>query len=170
MLSLENDGKQLNLKLRGIAEKIGGMTNWPTFITTWLTEELQFTDNPLVIYSVYRLGAPINPKRPHPRDVIITLVDPRMCAMILDLARTRGSLTLHGKQILIFPDLTPEALLKRREMKPVTKLISLHNIKYKWITPVHICFLLSGKPCEITDPVAGQDFLWNGKGKLASRN
>lgn len=143
ILSLENNGKHLNLKLCGMKEKIEGMTDLSSFLATWLAKELQLSENSLlVIYSVYRLDTPNSPRR--------------VLGAILDLVKSRGAFYLHGKQILVFPDLTPEVLLDIG----CYKLLSANGIKYKWIMPACICFMHSGKACEITDLEAGQYFLW----------
>lgn len=94
LLSLENEGKRLNLKLQ-VTE---GVTDFP--IATWLAKKLQLPEESLpVVNLAYRPGTPNNPKCAYLRDVIITLTDRRVCKYILDLAKIRVLLSLYGKQI-----------------------------------------------------------------------
>lgn len=98
LLCLENDGKKLNLQLWGIDENTEGVISLCNFIATWLTHELQLEEDVVpIIYSACRIGVPNNLKYNFPQDVIITLADPQVCIQILDLARSRGALSLHGK-------------------------------------------------------------------------
>lgn len=67
--------------------------------------------------------------RPFPRD-IGPFADFRVKKRIQHLARERNGLLFNNKKIAVFPDLPPEALAIRRELKLVIQMLQEAKIKY----------------------------------------
>ncbi|KAL8205111.1 UNVERIFIED_CONTAM: hypothetical protein K2H54_000205, partial [Gekko kuhli] len=70
-------------------------------------------------------------------------------------ARNKGYLSFNSEKIEIFPDLPREALLKRRELKPLTTKLTEEDIRYSWISPLILQFTHRGKVYRITNKEEG---------------
>lgn len=90
---LGNQQRFFNLKLRGLEESVGKVSDLTIYITNWLATVLDLKGEcaPLLTQS-YRVGKAHDPKRQFPRDVIITLADVRTKNRIVDAAKGKGYL------------------------------------------------------------------------------
>lgn len=157
---LDHSQRQNNLKIRGLPEEVGGDMDLPDFVSDWLAAELRLNpSSSIVITKAYRLGAKVNPRRVGPRDVLITLLNVRWKRRILAEARQRRHFNYKSSKILIFPDLSREALQKRHELKPITSVLYANGLKFRWLTPLKISFTHQGKLHQISDEKGGRQLL-----------
>ncbi|KAL8183939.1 UNVERIFIED_CONTAM: hypothetical protein K2H54_001657 [Gekko kuhli] len=121
--------RQNNLKIRGLSEKIGKQEDLTEILTTWLIKEVPPPGNlSAIITKAYRAG-PISLLKTRPsRDIIATFMDLRYKKEILNAARQKGFLIYRENKIEIYPDLPREAIMKRRELKPLTSRLAEENI------------------------------------------
>ncbi|KAL8183253.1 UNVERIFIED_CONTAM: hypothetical protein K2H54_028305 [Gekko kuhli] len=121
--------RQNNLKIRGLNEKIGKQEDLTDVLTAWLTKEVPPTGNlSAIITRAYRAG-PLSLLKTRPsRDIIATFMDLRYRKEILHAARQKGFLNYKEDKIEIYPDLPREAIMKRRELKPLTSRLAEENI------------------------------------------
>lgn len=157
---LDHTQRQNNLKIRGLPEDGGGGADLPDFISDWFASELRLNPNSSVIITkAYRVGAKVNPRRNGPRDVIITLLNVRWKQRILSEARRRRHFVYDSSKILIFPDLSREALQKRHELKPITSVLLANGLRFRWTTPLKVSFMYQGKMYQFGDVPGGKQLL-----------
>lgn len=75
----------------------------------------------------YRLRKPNNPSSQMPRYLVATFTDARTKNRILETARNKGYLLHNQDQILVFQDLTPETLQKRKELTVILKDLNIRH-------------------------------------------
>lgn len=85
-------------------------------------------------------------------DVIVTTKN-----QILDASRDKGYLLHHQDRILVFPDLTPESLQKRRKLKEIIATLREANICHRWVTPLKLQDFHKGKSFYIISEEDGHD-------------
>ncbi|KAL8199300.1 UNVERIFIED_CONTAM: hypothetical protein K2H54_039587 [Gekko kuhli] len=61
-----------------------------------------------------------------------------------------GFLLYNDEKIEIYPDLPKEAIIKRRELKPLTSRLAEEDIKYSWISPLILQFQHNGKQHRVS--------------------
>lgn len=149
---LDHMQRQNNLKIRGFPEDVEGDLDLPDLMSDWLSTELRLdASSSVIITRAFRLGAKINPRRNGPRDIIITLLNGHWKQRILAEAKRRRHFKYKSSQILIFPDLSREALQKRHELKSVTSVLMANSLKFQWLTPLKISFVHQGKMHIVCD-------------------
>lgn len=157
---LDHSQRQNKLKIRGIPEKVGKYVDLPDLISDWLSHELCLNQGfSIVITKAYRIGAKANPRRDGPREIIAALLNVRLKQRILAEVRQKHSFRYKSSQVLIFPDLSREALQKRHELKPITQILLFNNITSRWVTPLKISLRHQGKVYIVENVKAGKELL-----------
>lgn len=124
--------KENNLKFRGLEENCEGSSDLISFMCNWLAIELNL--EPKIFPSItkaYRMGVK-KPGRTLSRDINVSFADFRVKKRIQNLARENNGLNFNGRKIAVFPDLPPEALSIRRELKPILQKLQEARIRYQW--------------------------------------
>lgn len=89
LLITEAQVHQCNVKLHGLTE---GLENASALLVgDWMAGKLNLKQDFVhVIVKVYQIRRPNNPHRQHPRDVLVTLADPRIKIMLLNLTKEKA--------------------------------------------------------------------------------
>lgn len=117
---LSNRQRFFNLKFKGIGEKAEENHDLVSYMANWLAGIINTEDQCApAISQAYRVGAPNNPKRQKPRDVVVTFYDARVKNIILAIVRGKGFLPHQTGRIQVYADLAPEALSKKKELKEI---------------------------------------------------
>lgn len=77
----------------------------------------------------------------------------------MSFAREKGHLKHHDDQVLVFTDLAPEALEKKRELKEIMAALRDANIRHKWVTPIKLQVSHKGKSYFIKNETDGIEVL-----------
>lgn len=158
--SLETRLRSRNLKLRGIAEGEEGTSDLALFVSHWLAQALTLDDGIApVLNRAHRLGPANHPTFKGPRDILIELADDRTRSKILREAREKGHLAYKNSPVLVLPDLPPEILQKRRQLKDVTVTLQEAKIKYRWSPSSDLIVHHQGTTYKASDPSSGQRLL-----------
>lgn len=162
LLDLENSYRFKNLKFRGFGDSAEGTVDLPIFLASWLATELNLEKGILPeIDRAYRIG-PRAVKRPNfQRDIIVRFRDFRTRNKILKEANARGSFTFQDAKIAVFPDLSPETLQRRRDLRPITSCLQTANIPYRWVSHCRLSVMHQGKALQASDLDSGKDLLFN---------
>lgn len=143
IISLENQLKINNIKLRGFPEGVEESTELRIFISTCLATQLDLEEGiaPL-LDAAFRIGPPRKTTSSLPRDILIKCADSQTKQKILALARGKGSLDYDGHKIQALQDLSAETLEARRRLKPITTLLTKFKFRYRWqsYTKVQVIF------------------------------
>ncbi|XP_054826702.1 uncharacterized protein LOC129323900 [Eublepharis macularius] len=163
LINLEVNMRQNHLKLRGIDELLIPKEDLMPVITRWLAKHLELEEGVnTLITKAYRIGTPKQYKnRPVPRDIIIEIPDQKIKMKIIETAKISGSILFNGTPVQIYTDLPREALLIRKELKPITDALRNANVRYKWINHVKILVILNGKHHVATNLRNGTELLNN---------
>lgn len=70
-------------------------------------------------------------------------------------ARRQGSLYYEEERIEIYQDQPSEALLLRRDLKPITQQLCAANRRYHWIAPATLQVIHNGRALTTTDMKSG---------------
>lgn len=74
-------------------------------------------------------------------------------------ARHRRHFNFNSSKVLIFPDLSKDALQKLHELKSITTVLRANNLRFRWLTPLKISFAHQGKVHQICDEKGGRQLL-----------
>lgn len=126
---LENSSRRYNSRICGLPETI---TDIPLTEHDIITKLIPNTPpHRLELGRAHRaLGPPR--KDGSPRDII---VKPHFYAVkeeVMRQSRTKSKLQYQGHQMLIFADLSPSTIQKRRTLKPPLTVLTQQDIKYRW--------------------------------------
>lgn len=157
---LGNRQRFFNLKFRGIKELAESEVDLNIYMASWLASALNLGGEcaPLLTQS-YRLGKVNSPARTLPRDIICTFADIRTKNRIIDEAKKKGFLLHRQEQVLVFQDLTPETLQKRKELKGIISALRGANIRHRWVSPLKLQVSHKGKSFFIQSEDEGHDIL-----------
>lgn len=102
-------------------------------MASWISSFLQSTgaESP-TITAAYRLGAASQAKPNFPRDILVQFQSLKDKDLVLAAARRQGVLNYKECSILAMLDLTPESLLKRKMLKPITDQLKNKNVRFRW--------------------------------------
>lgn len=155
-----NRQRYYNLKFRGLVESQESEADLNIYMMSWLASELKLEGNcaPLLTQS-FRLGKANNPARKDPRDIISTFADVRTKNAVLEVAKARGHLLHRQDRVLVFQDLTPETLQKRKELKEITASLREANIRHRWATPLSLQLWCKGKSYTVRSEEEGLEIL-----------
>lgn len=157
---IANRQRFFNLKFRGLQEKTEHNSDLKACMETWLSERLNRGERGApVITQAYRVGRGNVPERTQPRDVVVTFVDIDTKHQILDLAKEKGYLMFKEDRVLVFKDLAPEALAKKRELKEIVAILKDVNVRHRWASPLKLQFSFKGKSYFIRSEEEGLDIL-----------
>lgn len=160
MALLGNRQRAFNLKFRAIEENTEGNTDLIVYVFHCLatTLDLQGETYP-VITQAYRMGKAKDTTKSLPRDIVATFADMRVRNKILSMAREKGFLNHKNDKISVFPDLTPETLQKKKELKEVIVALNEVNIRHRWANPLKLQVMNKGKTYYIKTEEEGYDLL-----------
>lgn len=158
-LILPTEPHQNNFKFRGMEEGMEGSSNLICSMDNWLAKALQFENNVFpAITKAFRLDSK-KPERQFPRDIIVTFADLHIKSRVQKLAREKNGLPHMDKKVLVFPDISSEALATRKALKPVLQCLQDANINYRWSTPGKLMVIHKNKPYFTWDTYNGEDLL-----------
>lgn len=139
---------------------MGENIDLPDLMSDWLSWELRLSQSSsVVITKAYRIGAKVNTQREGPRDMIISLLNVRWKQRILSEPIQRNYFKFKASKVLIFPDLSKEALQKRHELKSIMQFLMSNNVTCRWVTPLKISVRHQGKPFLVGDEKSGRQML-----------
>lgn len=75
LMAIDMETRALNIKIRGFPEKVESPLELQTFISNWMATTMSLEKGVApALTRVRRLGAPQNPKRQRPRDVLVSFL------------------------------------------------------------------------------------------------
>lgn len=147
VLAMDMEARALNVKIRGLPENVETPLDLQAFITNWIATTMKLEDGVApTLTRVRRLGAPVNPKRQRPRDVLVSFLGMRDKIAFLREARKLHPLKYNDGTLEIFQDIPPDALNLRRELKLITHQLNLAGIRYRWVGPAKLQVQHKGMP------------------------
>lgn len=162
---LENYSRRSNIRIVGMKEGSVG-SDRDKFFSEWLPNVLgpQHFSGQLDIERAHRILNPVpNPDKP-PRPILVRLLRYQDREKILRLAKQKGELTMDGKRISIFPDMSPDLAKRRKQMIPALKAFKERKVSCYLVHPARIKILIEdGKfqffetPGEAFKYLEGQD-------------
>uniref|UniRef100_A0A8C5P8S3 Uncharacterized protein n=1 Tax=Leptobrachium leishanense TaxID=445787 RepID=A0A8C5P8S3_9ANUR len=137
MEDMSNRTRRNNLRIRGLPEGAGegSLSDLIRDLLRPLAPDLP--DHAWILDRAHRALQARWPDEECPRDVIVCFL--HYSTKELVLCNNRGaSISYEGTPILLFQDLTPTTLQRRREWKPVPDLLRAHKIQFAWGHPMKI--------------------------------
>uniref|UniRef100_A0A8C5PDH8 Uncharacterized protein n=1 Tax=Leptobrachium leishanense TaxID=445787 RepID=A0A8C5PDH8_9ANUR len=144
MEDLSNRTRRNNLRIRGLPEGAGegSLADLVRDLLRPLAPDLP--DQAWILDRAHRALRARRAEDERPRDVIVRFLHYSTKELIL--RNNRGaSISYEGTPILLFQDLTPITLQRRREWKPVADLLRNHKIQFAWGHPLKILAFLDGR-------------------------
>lgn len=135
-------------------------TDLKACMETWLAGMLNMGERvPSIIIQVYRVGRVNVPACTQPRDVVVTFVDIDIKHKVLDLVKDKGYLLFKEDRVLVFNDLAPKALAKKRKLKEIIAILKDMNVRHRRASPLKLQLSFKGKSYFIRSEEEGFDIL-----------
>lgn len=131
----ENCSRRKNLRIKGAPEKYRReelMTIVQHLFNPFLEKELT---EPLKLDRVHRIARYTTHRSESPRDVIVRFHYAEEKYKIMEKLWNSPGVGYEGVELQVFADLSPETLLRRRLLKPLTELMRSSEITYQWGFP-----------------------------------
>lgn len=156
LISLENSLRQNCLKLRGFPEGAEETSELTIFLASWMASTLNLESGiaPL-LYRAFCLGSASRPADRGPRDIIVEFADPHSRFKIFQEAHAGGFLPFKDSKNLAFPNLSTEALSKRKSLQPISSKLSAAGIRYRWASNYDLTVQFHGKLLSASDLDSG---------------
>ncbi|RXN33844.1 LINE-1 type transposase domain-containing 1 [Labeo rohita] len=139
---LENYSRRSNIRVVGMKEGSEG-SDPVKFFSEWLPNVLgaQHFSEQLEIERAHRTLYPVpNPDKP-PRPILVRLLRYQDREKILRLARQKGEITMDGRSISIFPNMSPDLAKRRKLMIPALKAFKERKVSCYLVHPARIKIL-----------------------------
>lgn len=158
---LELKSRALNIKFRGLPELPEINTNLTSFMETWIASFIQSEggEPSLAIAAAYRLGALTQAKPNFPRDILVQFYSAKDKDAVLSATRRQRSLHYKEHTILALLDLPPEALTKRKLLKPITDQLKSKNVRFRWSPTSDVIVARNGAQYRAEDVASGKTLL-----------
>ncbi|XP_075447824.1 uncharacterized protein LOC142489990 [Ascaphus truei] len=127
---VDNRDRQNNIRLRGVPETVGDCED---FVSRWL--EHLCPDSPkdrLLMDRCHRALRSRPLQNEQPRDIIVRLHYYSTREAVLQKARNSAAAEFEGAKLMVFQDLSPSTLARRRNLWPITKVLRDKAIRYRW--------------------------------------
>ncbi|CAH2275499.1 Hypothetical predicted protein [Pelobates cultripes] len=156
---LDNRGRRLNLRVRGVREG-GPSENIPELLRQIFSQVFNGQHMPrLGLIRVHRALRPPPAPEDQPRDIICCLDHFQLKEEILRTARRMGTIRLEGQTIAIYQDLSHCTLLARRALHSVTTTLQQAGIQYCWGYPFSLSARHGPNFLVVRKPDDGPEFL-----------
>uniref|UniRef100_A0A671SCF4 L1 transposable element RRM domain-containing protein n=1 Tax=Sinocyclocheilus anshuiensis TaxID=1608454 RepID=A0A671SCF4_9TELE len=139
---LENYSRRNNIRIVGMKEGSEG-SDPVKFFSEWLPKILgtQHSSEQLDIEQAHRTLNPVpNPDKP-PRPILVRLLRYQDREKILRLAKQKGEITMDGRRISIFPDMSPDLAKRCKQMIPALKALKERKVSCYLVHPARIKIL-----------------------------
>lgn len=154
---LDNRNRRHNIRLRGVPESVTDLMPMVSKIFHNL-----LPDRPSSAFTCDRIHRALRPKptpdKP-PRDIIMCMKDFLVKEDIMRAARNSPNISLEGKKLQIYPDISPATLDRRRRMKEVTNILQAARIKYRWGFPFKLTIPYNGSTYTVYNIIEGKELL-----------
>uniref|UniRef100_A0A803J8S4 L1 transposable element RRM domain-containing protein n=1 Tax=Xenopus tropicalis TaxID=8364 RepID=A0A803J8S4_XENTR len=156
---LENRSRRQNLHIRGVPEEIGA---------TELREYIQALCSTLCpgmaaeLWRLDRAHRSLGPRPPiskPPRDIGVRFHYYESKEAVLTATRAAKLIEFQGHKVQIYSDISPVTLAKRRELRPVTRLLQERKIPYRWGYPFKLIVARQGQTYILQNPNNSRKFL-----------
>lgn len=107
----------------------------------------------------YRLGAVSQAKPNFPRDILVQFHSVKNKDAVLSATRRQGSLRYNDYKILALLDLPPEALNKRKLLKPIMDQLKSNNVWFRWSPTSDVIVARNGAQYRAKDVSSGRTLL-----------
>lgn len=77
----------------------------------------------------------------------------------MELAKKNGFLLHLSEKVQVYPDIAPEALAKRKELKEFVAVLRDANVRFHWASPLKIQVFYKGHSYFIFDEESGLEVL-----------
>lgn len=153
---LKGKARALNLKFRGLPELPELNSNLSPALASWLASLLHLEDGvaPTII-TAYRVGPATAVKPDFPQDVVVQFLYHRSKEAVLQLARKSKALQFKGAKVTVLLDLSPEILMKRKTLKPITNHLKSRNVRFRWLASSNIIVVHDGTQYKADDVASG---------------
>lgn len=149
MDQLENYSRRNNVRIVGLREDSEGQDP-VKFFTEWIPSVLG-ADGPVEIERAHRTLNPKPRSNEPPRPVLIRLLRFQDREKILRLARAKGNITVDGKKVSFFPDMSPDLARRRKQLVPALKAIKEKGITCYLIYPARLKIQCEGGRIRLFD-------------------
>lgn len=144
----ENRSRRKNLRVRGLPETVKDAeledVLWEVFIKALKRE----ASMPLLFERFHRTQKMKKVAGDLPRDVIARFHHYDMKEQVSQSTRNSISMDYMANKLLIFTDLSPETLARRRALKPLISHLQENNISYRWGFPD--CLIAKNQRVSVT--------------------
>ncbi|XP_075441338.1 uncharacterized protein LOC142486763 [Ascaphus truei] len=149
----ENRDRRNNLQIRGVPESV---LDCDEYITRWMESILPETQQRLLAMDRCHRALRAKPlQNEQPRDIVIRLHHYRTKEAVLQKTRPLPAVEFEGARLLIFQDLSPVTLARRRNLGPLTKTLRDNGVRYRWTFPFGLSVTRGGKTMLIREPEEG---------------
>lgn len=158
-LDLENRSRRRNLRIVGVPEN-SETGNMLTFIPGFLRDALggDIFNSPLVIDRAHRSLGPKPSPNDRPRTIVVCFHYYADKQKVLDTAKAKGNLVYKGRQVHIFPDVSPEVGKLRSAFNGVKKMFREAGVPYSLFFPARLAVTLDGIRHTFDSPQAARVF------------
>lgn len=136
IMMVDMEARALNIKIRGLPEKVEGLLDLQTYVINWMATLMQLEIGVAPsLTKARRLGSLLVPKRQRPRDILVTFLYMREKIAFLHSVHKLHPLKFNENDVEIFQDISPKVLGLRRELKPITLQLQKASKQYRWSCP-----------------------------------
>nr|KAF6378935.1 hypothetical protein mMyoMyo1_009808 [Myotis myotis] len=111
------------------------------------------------VTQVQRVPGKMNPKRPTPKQVIITMANVQDKEKILKAAREKQSVTYKGSPIRLSNDFSTETHQARKEWTEIYKVMQSKGLNPRILYPARLSFKIEGEIRSFTDKKRLREFI-----------
>ncbi len=126
------------------------------FFSEWLPNVLgaqHFSEQLEIERAHHTLNPEPNPDKP-PRPILVRLLRYQDREKILRLAKQKGEITMDGKIISIFPDMSPDLAKRRKQMIPALKALKERKVSCYLVHPARINILTEDRKSQFFETPA----------------
>ncbi|XP_063819111.1 uncharacterized protein LOC135057144 [Pseudophryne corroboree] len=149
---LDNRGRRNNLRIRNVPETIEQNHLTDYLLRLFRSLAPSVPDDMLLLDRAHRALRPRSQEAKTPRDVILRFHYFAVKDQVYAKTRRMTTIPFEGSDLLIFQDLSPVTLNRRRELKDITKALRDHNIRYRWGFPFALQVRADGKFLSARSP------------------
>ncbi|KAK1336336.1 hypothetical protein QTO34_004142 [Cnephaeus nilssonii] len=155
---LRDNMKRSNMRIIGLPEGQEEQQGLENLFEEIMTEN--FPDmGKIKVTQVKRVPSRINPKRPTPRHVIISMANIKDKERILKAARERQRVTYKGTPIRLSNDYSSETQQARSEWKEVYKVLQSKGLNPRILYPARLSIKIEGEIRSFADKKSLREFI-----------
>ncbi|KAJ1082391.1 hypothetical protein NDU88_002559 [Pleurodeles waltl] len=145
---LENRSRRSNIRIRGVLMQatVGPLDRF--IIRLFIHVAPAIDDQDIILDRTHWTGHPSQTPS-QPQDILTCLHYYKQKEKILTAVRDKNAIHFEGHKLCLFQDLSAQTLQRRHALRPVTTLLQVRCIRYKWVHPFRLQFVWQNELCNI---------------------